>query len=156
MDVVVDGSNVMGSRADGWWRDRRGAAARLAAELGQVQALQGATVVFDGRGEARAEGGVSVVFSAPQSADDWIVERLAAARADGQAPGTVRVYTSDRGLRERVEAQGQQVAGAGQVLAMVRGTAGEAGAGDARPRRGTGRRRSARRAGRGGARRSAA
>ena len=29
MDVtlIVDGANVMGSRADGWWRDRAGAMA---------------------------------------------------------------------------------------------------------------------------------
>ena len=35
MDVtlIVDGANVMGSRADGWWRDRAGAMARLHAEL---------------------------------------------------------------------------------------------------------------------------
>jgi hypothetical protein len=35
MDVtlIVDGANVMGSRADGWWRDRAGAMARLHGEL---------------------------------------------------------------------------------------------------------------------------
>jgi 8-oxo-dGTP diphosphatase len=35
MDVtlIVDGANVMGSRADGWWRDRAGAMARLHSEL---------------------------------------------------------------------------------------------------------------------------
>jgi 8-oxo-dGTP diphosphatase len=31
--VIVDGANVMGSRADGWWRDRAGAMARLHGEL---------------------------------------------------------------------------------------------------------------------------
>jgi 8-oxo-dGTP diphosphatase len=31
--VVVDVANVMGSRPDGWWRDRAGAAVRLHAEL---------------------------------------------------------------------------------------------------------------------------
>src|ERR1700691_3573503 len=31
--IVVDVANVMGSRPDGWWRDRAGAAARLHAEL---------------------------------------------------------------------------------------------------------------------------
>jgi hypothetical protein len=30
---IVDGNNVMGSRPDGWWRDRDGAARRLAAEV---------------------------------------------------------------------------------------------------------------------------
>ena len=31
--LVVDGANVVGARPDGWWRDRAGAAARLAGEL---------------------------------------------------------------------------------------------------------------------------
>ncbi len=31
--VVVDVANVMGARADGWWRDRPGAAARLCREV---------------------------------------------------------------------------------------------------------------------------
>ncbi len=31
--VVVDVANVMGARADGWWRDRAGAALRLCREV---------------------------------------------------------------------------------------------------------------------------
>ena len=31
--IIIDAANVMGSRADGWWRDRAGAAARLLAEV---------------------------------------------------------------------------------------------------------------------------
>src|SRR5579859_7969733 len=40
MDVtlIVDGANVMGSRADGWWRDRAGAMARLHGELAALAA----------------------------------------------------------------------------------------------------------------------
>jgi 8-oxo-dGTP diphosphatase len=40
MDVtlIVDGANVMGSRADGWWRDRAGAMARLHGELATLAA----------------------------------------------------------------------------------------------------------------------
>src|SRR5262249_47481996 len=34
----VDGANVMGSRADGWWRDRAGAMARLHGELAALAA----------------------------------------------------------------------------------------------------------------------
>jgi 8-oxo-dGTP diphosphatase len=36
--VVVDVANVMGSRPDGWWRDRAGAAARLHAQVVQLAA----------------------------------------------------------------------------------------------------------------------
>jgi 8-oxo-dGTP diphosphatase len=31
--IIVDGANVVGSRPDGWWRDRAGAAVRLRGEL---------------------------------------------------------------------------------------------------------------------------
>jgi hypothetical protein len=31
--IIVDAANVVGARADGWWRDRAGAAARLRDEL---------------------------------------------------------------------------------------------------------------------------
>src|SRR3954470_14130792 len=34
--LVVDVANVMGSRPDGWWRDRAAAAARLLGELAPV------------------------------------------------------------------------------------------------------------------------
>ncbi len=33
LTVIVDAANVMGSRPDGWWRDRAGAATRLGREL---------------------------------------------------------------------------------------------------------------------------
>ncbi len=33
LHVVVDGANVVGSRPDGWWHDRAGAARRLAGQL---------------------------------------------------------------------------------------------------------------------------
>ncbi|HEX6450033.1 MAG TPA: hypothetical protein VF060_11285 [Trebonia sp.] len=36
--VVVDVANVMGSRADGWWRDRAGAALRLYEEIAALAA----------------------------------------------------------------------------------------------------------------------
>ncbi len=36
--IIVDGANVMGSRPDGWWRDRAGAAARLRDELAGLAA----------------------------------------------------------------------------------------------------------------------
>ncbi len=38
VNLIVDGANVMGSRADGWWRDRAGAMARLHGELADLAA----------------------------------------------------------------------------------------------------------------------
>jgi hypothetical protein len=96
--LVVDGMNVIGSRPDGWWRDRRGAQRALVQRLNALG--EPLTVVFDGREhETDPAPGVEVAF-APH-ADDAI-----AARA---APG-VLVVTSDRGLAERVRAAGGDVA----------------------------------------------
>jgi hypothetical protein len=97
MTLIVDGMNVIGTRPDGWWRDRRGAQRRLVEELGALG--EPLTVVFDGRPhDVDAPDGVVVAFA--PVADDEI-----AARA---APG-VTVVTSDRGLAERVRAAGGAV-----------------------------------------------
>lgn len=114
-DVIVDGMNVIGSRPDGWWRDRDGAVRRLARRLTElVGPGRRVTVVFDG-GELpdlrEGEHGGVVVFYAGRkgrdAADDRIVE-LVAAEPD---PATVEVVTSDRDLRRRVEARGARVRG---------------------------------------------
>ena len=44
--IVVDVANVMGSRPDGWWRDRAGAAVRLHAEIVRL-ARSGRAIVPD-------------------------------------------------------------------------------------------------------------
>ncbi|MGH3197546.1 MAG: hypothetical protein ACRDOH_22685 [Streptosporangiaceae bacterium] len=44
MTIVVDVANVMGSRPDGWWRDRAGAAARLHAQVVRLAASGRATL----------------------------------------------------------------------------------------------------------------
>jgi 8-oxo-dGTP diphosphatase len=38
LSIIVDGANVMGSRPDGWWRDRAGAARRLRDQLAVLAA----------------------------------------------------------------------------------------------------------------------
>ncbi len=107
----------MGSRPDGWWRDRPGAMRRLVAELQALAARTGAdvTVVFDGRPQATlAEGthdGVRVAYArraGRDAGDDRIVEEI---RAD-TAPTTLVVITSDRALAERARALGAAVEGA--------------------------------------------
>ncbi|MEU1761721.1 hypothetical protein ACFYPF_24820 [Micromonospora sp. NPDC005223] len=112
--LVVDGANVVGSRPDGWWRDRAGAAARLrdalapVGEAGVPPELPPVRVVLVVEGAARhtpPAPGVEVV-SAPGSGDDTVVELVAA------APDRRRVVvTADRGLRERVTALGAEVRG---------------------------------------------
>jgi predicted RNA-binding protein with PIN domain len=112
--VVVDGNNVMGSRPDGWWRDRAGAARRLVAQLGDWAARneRDVLVVFDGPppAELLAPARVKVRFarrSGPDAADDDIAAFVAA----DPAPERLRVVTSDAALARRVRAHGAEVAG---------------------------------------------
>jgi predicted RNA-binding protein with PIN domain len=112
--VIVDGNNVIGSRPDGWWRDRPGAARRLIASL-QARARTGGeriAVVLDGRPlPDHPEGvhdGVLVAYArraGRDAADDRIVEEVARDRD----PLTLTVVTSDRGLRDRVRELGAHV-----------------------------------------------
>jgi hypothetical protein len=113
---LVDASNVIGSRPNGWWRDRQGAAARL------IDALRGlagedddVVVVLDaGPAEWAGRDGPLEVAIAPRrganAADDEMVRRL---EADDD-PGSVTVVTSDRELAARARALGASVVGAGE------------------------------------------
>ena len=114
--LIVDGANVVGSRPDGWWRDRPGAAARLHARLVAAD-LPYAEVVLVLEGKARAgvpegrEGSVRTVH-APADGDTTI----AALTETGTDP-PVTVVTADRGLAARVTAAGGEVIGPGRLLA---------------------------------------
>jgi uncharacterized protein YaiI (UPF0178 family) len=109
---VVDASNVIGSRPDGWWRDRAGAARRLVAKLDAFAAATGeaVVVVLDGGEPPAAERAEVVVASrrGRNAADDEIVALLQARGGAG-----ARVVTSDAELARRVRALGAEVEGAG-------------------------------------------
>ncbi|SDB79999.1 ADP-ribose pyrophosphatase YjhB, NUDIX family [Raineyella antarctica] len=120
--VVVDAANVVGSRPDGWWSDRRGATAGLRDHLAELAGtglpadavgLPGGTwypefvLVTEGaaRGIEPAEG-VRVVTAAG-SGDDAVV---AAVAEQADAPGTLlRVATADRELGSRVASFGAEM-----------------------------------------------
>ncbi|GIF75471.1 hypothetical protein [Asanoa siamensis] len=115
--VVVDVANVIGSRPDGWWKDRAAAATRLRDELaaavaaghpiGDVDHPLDLILVVEGRaGGVGPVPGVEVV-SAPRSGDDTIV---AVVRDRGENRETT-VVTADRELRARVSALGATVQG---------------------------------------------
>ncbi|HEX2174340.1 MAG TPA: hypothetical protein VHG70_00390 [Nocardioidaceae bacterium] len=114
--VVVDGANVVGSRPDGWWRDRAGAANRLVAEVAAGLGPTGdVAVVLEGAARAGvpADGAGAVrVVHAAGSGDDEIVDLVGRARAD-QPHRPVVVVTSDRDLRRRVTDLGAQTQGPG-------------------------------------------
>jgi uncharacterized protein YaiI (UPF0178 family) len=112
---LVDASNVIGSRPDGWWRDRAGATERLLAALEAFAAASpGDEVVVvldaDPTELAGRHGALEVVAAARRgrdAADDAIVARLAA----DPDPASWRVVTSDRALADRVRALGASVEG---------------------------------------------
>jgi hypothetical protein len=128
LTVVVDAANVLGSRPDGWWKDRAGAARRLIEDVAALcsagvldSSLPGAleraplqhwwplaVVVVEGAARSAAEpvDDSSVdervrVLAAPGEGDDTIVAAVAEA-----GDGPIVVVTADRELRDRCEAVG--------------------------------------------------
>ena len=115
MRWIVDGMNVVGSRPDGWWRDRKAAMERLSESLAAFAAEteQPLTVVFDGQPFDLSEPPVEVVFASTRGPDaaDHDIARLVQQDAD---PASITVVTSDRDLAARVRAAGANVLGASQ------------------------------------------
>jgi hypothetical protein len=109
--------NVIGSRPDGWWRDRQGAVRRLHAAVADLVTTRGHEVVLvleapvPGLAE-RSPPGLTVVAAPrprPNAADDEIV-RLVEQDPD---PRSLQVVTSDSTLAARVRRLGAAVEGAG-------------------------------------------
>jgi hypothetical protein len=122
--LLVDVANVVGSRPDGWWRDRAGATDRL---LARLVALRGATLtapdgealeigevvaVVEGQAREVAEPDDIRLVRARGSGDDALVEYATRLAAEGVTP---LVVTADRGLRARLP-EGVRVGGPGWLL----------------------------------------
>ena len=114
---LVDGMNVIGSRADRWWNDPDRAVRRFIDELVDFAEATGeeVVVVFDRRPRdltAGTRGPIEVMFASRtgrNAADHDIAEFVAQA----EAPETITVVTSDRALVDRVKQRGARVATAG-------------------------------------------
>lgn len=113
----MDAANVVGSRPDGWWHDRAGAASRLVAQLRQgvetgalpppvVVVLEGAARA----GEPEGTTGEVEVVHASGSGDDCLVERAAAAAE------RFTLVSADRELAERARQVGADVVGPSWLL----------------------------------------
>ena len=131
---MVDVANVMGARADGWWRDRAGAALRLCRSIAEL-AARGVpaarmpdglpapaawVLVLEGQARAAAASLTDVppevrVVTAPGSGDDAIVAEVASLAA----AASCLVVTADRELRRRCAALGAGVAGPGWLIELL-------------------------------------
>ncbi|HLI59393.1 MAG TPA: NYN domain-containing protein [Solirubrobacteraceae bacterium] len=115
--------NVIGTRPDGWWRDRDAAMTRLVDMLERWAAAEDedVVVVFERPPRPPLRSTVIEIAHAPRprpdAADDEIVRRL---EREPQ-PGLVRVVTSDRWLAERAQAIGAAVHGADTFRSMIDG-----------------------------------
>jgi hypothetical protein len=120
--LLIDAANVVGSRPNGWWRDRAGAARSLvdrvrgAVEAGRLDEPVVVVLEGDARGgvEEGESGGVTVAH-ASGSGDELLVA------VTSDAHGQVTLVSADRALRRRAEALGAEVAGPGWLLALLDG-----------------------------------
>ncbi len=134
---------MMGSRPDGWWRDRPAAAVRLHTELTALAASgrpvlpddtepEAFVMVLEGAARpaaARIDAGAARIDAAPGagvrvvqadgSGDDAIVALVR------DLPGRRVVVTADRELRRRCEAAGAEVLGPGWLIRLFRERPGE-------------------------------
>jgi len=118
--LVVDGANVVGSRPDGWWRDRPGAAARLVDRLADLPGVEvdGAlvaqvVVVLEGQargGAAPTSAGPVRVVHAPGSGDDTLTALCGP---------EVLLVTADRALGARARAAGAATTSPGRLLDVL-------------------------------------
>ena len=108
--LLIDAANVIGSRPNGWWRDRPGAARtfvhRVRAAVASGVVSEPVVVVLEGaarRGAAAdVDGGVTVLH-APGSGDDTLVAVAV------EATGQVTLVSADRALGIRAQAAGAEV-----------------------------------------------
>ena len=139
----MDVANVMGSRPDGWWRDRAGAAVRLHADLVRLAASGRAVppgetdppdfvMVLEGAANAAASRISSAAASTSEAAASEAPAgevRVVRARGSGDdtivavvrdLPGRRIVVTADRELRERSVAAGATILGPSWLLGLLR------------------------------------
>ncbi len=112
--LLVDTANVVGSRPDGWWRDRAGAATVLLEALAGLRAatvrgpggdplvIAGVAAVLEGAAVSATDPDWVVVHRAGRgtSGDDVLVDVAEQLLADGS---DVIAVSADRGLRDRWE-----------------------------------------------------
>jgi predicted RNA-binding protein with PIN domain len=100
---LIDAMNVIGTRPDGWWRDRHAAMVRLVDQLERWVAASGedVTVVFERRPSPPISSPLVEIAYAPKpgpnAADEEIVRRL----GGEEDRRRIRVVTSDHALADQ-------------------------------------------------------
>ena len=121
MRWVVDAMNVIGTRPNKWWNDRKKAMREMAALLDDFATRTGdeLTVVFDtDPGPLTDIGAIEVVIARRKgrNAADFEIEQIVAAEGD---PGSLRVVTSDKRLVEKVLEGGAKVTSSGRFRTQL-------------------------------------
>ncbi len=105
--LIVDAANVVGTRPDGWWKDRAGAARRLHEQLLVAGVPQDQVVlVLEGGAKGGVRPGLDAhvrTVHAPKDGDSTI---LAEAKRAAERGHRVTVLTADRALDARVAGVG--------------------------------------------------
>ncbi len=131
--LVVDAANVVGSRPDGWWRDRAGATVRLRDGLSALATRGLAARTFKlpadvwwpeirmvVEGQARGvESAPDVTVVAADRDGDALIAAEASRAVDDRPDDHVVAVTADRALRTHLEAVGARVFGPATLLAVL-------------------------------------
>jgi predicted RNA-binding protein with PIN domain len=118
---IVDAMNVIGSRPDGWWKNRHGARVRLVEQLERWASADThlVTVVFEQPTSPPIHSSAIEIRHAPMaaanSADDEIVRLVCA----NDRPGEITVVTSDAVLADRVRRAGASVCPAARFRSLI-------------------------------------
>lgn len=101
--LVVDGANVVGSVADGWWKDRAGAARRLHERLLVADTSYDEIVlVLEGQAKGGVRAGRDSHVTTVHAARDGDAEIRAQAKRAAERGALVTVVTADRMLAANV------------------------------------------------------
>jgi uncharacterized protein YaiI (UPF0178 family) len=118
---IVDAMNVIGTRPDGWWKNRQRAMVGLVDQLERWASAEShhVTVVFEGPTSPPIRSSVIEIGHAPKAAanaaDDEIVRRV----RDDARPQEITVVTSDITLADRVRNAGGSVYPAAGFRALI-------------------------------------
>jgi hypothetical protein len=128
LTIIVDGANVVGSRPDGWWHDRAGAAVRLYDDLLRLAARGVTGISDDASGGATPGGpagggegaGATALDDDRQAAEVVLVLEGAARAAVPRIAARARAAEGGRSPAQSGSRRGAGPAGAGGLAGPVR------------------------------------